>query len=375
MPSFPVMDDSIKGFFNEAKPVVCKEALTVANDTHIWVPHSTKTLDKEFGIRNSSTIVCSVDSIVRATDWTNVIDTSRRLVFKFGEAVEVNSEFVLVTCLHDNGKSITNYHYFIAPKMRYQNTKKGKKMSVMIIGVDSVSRLHFHRVMNKTATVLNNLDAIELFGYNKIGDNTFPNLMAVLTGLEKEELKTSCLAGQHPKFDDCKFIWDDYKKEGFSTVFAEDWVMAALFNYVQPGFSQQPTDLRLRPILIEMEAKAGSQHDCLYWCLGGERTVDVLFNYLGKFVRSVGWSPYFSFFWTSTYTHDYLDRQQLIDDRMASMLLNLTSTETFEDTFLIVMSDHGIRFGEFRKTYQGKLMSKFHFKLFVHSFYSMYRSN
>lgn len=354
MPSFPVMDDSIKGFFGEVKPVLCKDALTIANDTHIWVPHSSQTLDTSFGIGNSSSIVCNVDSIVRATDWTNVVDTSRRLTFRYGEAVEVNSEFVIVTCFLDKGKSITNYHYFIAPKMRRsKSTKKSNKMNVMMIGVDSVSRLHFHRVMHKTATVLNKLDAIELFGYNKIGDNTFPNLMAVLTGMEVGELKASCLSGQHPKFDDCKFIWDDYKNDGFSTVFAEDWVMASLFNYGQPGFLHQPTDLRLRPIMIEMEANAGTRQDCLYWCMYGERTVDVLFNYLEMFVRSIGWSPYFSFFWTSTYTHDYLDRQQLIDDRLASVISNLTSMETFKDTFLIVMSDHGIRFGEFRKTYQG----------------------
>lgn len=354
MPSFPVMDDSIKGFFGQAKPVVCNAALTVANDTHIWVPHSERTLEKTFGIWNASTLVCHVDSIVRATDYTNVVDTSRRLVFGYGDAIEANTEFALVTCYHDKGKSVVNYHYFIAPKMQFESTTRGDKMSVMMVGVDSVSRLHFHRVMHKTESVLNKLEAIELFGYNKIGDNTYPNLMAVLAGKDVDEIESTCLAGDKPKFDDCKFIWDDYKASGFSTMFAEDWVMASLFNYCKPGFARQPTDLRLRPILIEMEAKFGSQRNGVYWCLGGERTVDVLFNYLGKFVRAVGWSPYFSFFWTSTYTHDYLDRQQLIDEQLAAALVNLTTLDTFEDTFLIVMSDHGLRFGQFRKTYQGE---------------------
>lgn len=357
MPSFPVMDESIKRYFGKPNPIVCKEVLTTSNDTHVWVPHCPSHLLAEFGINEPDTIMCNVDALRRISDTKNEVDTSQRQSFKYGQAVAVESEFVIVNCTfyNDTIQTVTNYHYFISPKFGLGNaSEKSDKMSVMIIGLDSVSRLNFHRLMNQTATVLDQLNAFELFGYNKIGDNTYPNLIAILTGLEIGELTSTCLSREEATFDGCHFIWDFYKDRGYNTVFAEDWNMAGLFNFNRPGFLTQPTDLRLKPIVMEMEAHAGSQHDTnSYMCLGGERTVDLLINYVGMFVRSIGWSPYFSFFWTSTYTHDYLERPQLIDEQVASMLLNLTSSETFGNTFLIVMSDHGLRYGTFRNTYQG----------------------
>lgn len=353
MPSFPVMDESIERYFGKAKPIVCKAVLTISNDTHVWIAHNRSQLLADFGISEPDTIFCDVDALRRVSDTTNEVDTSQRQSFRYGESVAVETEFVQVHCTFNVNTTVTNYHYFIAPKFGFGNrSERSNRISVMIIGIDSVSRLNFHRSMNQTASVLAQMNAFELFGYNKIGDNTFPNLMAILTGLEIEELTSTCLTSN---FDGCNFIWDLYKERGYNTVFAEDWNMAGLFNFNRPGFLKQPTDLRLKPIVMEMEAHAGSQHDAnSYMCLGGERTVDLLLNYIGMFVRSIGWSSYFSFFWTSTYSHDYLERPQLIDEQFAEMLINITSSETFENTFLIVMSDHGLRFGSFRKTYQGK---------------------
>lgn len=53
----------------------------------------------------------------------------------------------------------------------------------MVVGLDSVSRLNFMRQLPKAYRLLtDNLDATVLIGFNKVGHNTFPNVVPMLTG-------------------------------------------------------------------------------------------------------------------------------------------------------------------------------------------------
>lgn len=62
------------------------------------------------------------------------------------------------------------------------------RLSVLIIGVDSVSRLNYFRTMPRTSELLRSHGWYELRGYNKVEDNTFPNLMAILTGMTRPQV-------------------------------------------------------------------------------------------------------------------------------------------------------------------------------------------
>lgn len=53
----------------------------------------------------------------------------------------------------------------------------------MMIGLDSVSRLNFHRQFPTTYKILRErLAAYEMYGYNKVRDNTFVNLVPMFLG-------------------------------------------------------------------------------------------------------------------------------------------------------------------------------------------------
>ncbi|KAK7082626.1 hypothetical protein SK128_001786 [Halocaridina rubra] len=55
-----------------------------------------------------------------------------------------------------------------------------RKLSVLILGNDAISRGNMIRNMPKTrAYLLDELEAIEMNAYNKLGDNTFQNLLRV----------------------------------------------------------------------------------------------------------------------------------------------------------------------------------------------------
>ena len=94
-----------------------------------------------------------------------------------------------------------------------------EKLNVIIFGTDSVSRLNFRRHLPKTYEYLTKeLGAFEFLGFNKVADNTFPNLMPILMGLSDEELfYHPCIHNIKEKFDDCPIIWKEYKKKGYIT--------------------------------------------------------------------------------------------------------------------------------------------------------------
>lgn len=55
--------------------------------------------------------------------------------------------------------------------------KNDTPLSVLFLGIDTMSRMNLMRTMPKTYNYLVENDWIDMKGYNKIGSNTFPNLM------------------------------------------------------------------------------------------------------------------------------------------------------------------------------------------------------
>ena len=69
--------------------------------------------------------------------------------------------------------------------------------------------------------------------------------LTVLTGLDKDEIADACVPFENSTFDRCHFIWDKFKSQNYTTLFAEDTGWLGLFNYFRGGFTKQPTDYYL----------------------------------------------------------------------------------------------------------------------------------
>ncbi len=54
-------------------------------------------------------------------------------------------------------------------------------------------------------------------------------------------------------------------------------------------------------------------------------------------------------------SHDYLERLFWIDDDLVSLLTSLFKPKFLNNTFFIIMGDHGHRFHRIRETFNGKL--------------------
>ena len=281
-----------------------------------------------------------------------------------------------VVCRVDNQVVHTNYHAFVPIKLDVekicQNTsknilnKKKERLSVLVLGMDSVSRLNFHRHMPKTESILQSMHAIELFGYNKVADNTFPNLVPVLSGLSEEELKQMCWPELSSVFDKCNWIWKNFSAAGYRTAFGEDATWMGLFNYVKSGFKEQPTDYYVRPFMKKAEDDIGHNKQLnAKLCVGPKMTAAVLLDYVSKFAITMTSKDSFAFFWGTSLTHDFLNYPSLGDDLHANLLKHLQDTGSLNHTVFIFMSDHGIRWGGIRQTYQGRLEERLPFVFFV----------
>lgn len=133
------------------------------------------------------------------------------------------------------------------PTFHYSSTKK---YSVLLFGIDSISRLNLIRTMSKSKRFVDEQGWIPLEGYNKIADNTFPNLMAVLTGWTLEQISKRCFKKADNKLDDCPYIWKNFSQKGYLTAYTEDEPFIGTFNYHKYGFLNSPTDYYSRPLMV-----------------------------------------------------------------------------------------------------------------------------
>lgn len=245
---------------------------------------------------------------------------------------------------------------FIRPEPTTSEKKDGN-VSVMILGLDAVSRLNFHRHMPKTSALLSELGNVEMIGYNKVEDNTFPNLIPVLSGLSVEEFRNSrCWPADDAFFDNCRFIWDDFKNANFGTAFVEDTPRIGMFNYLKQGFFKKPTDHYPRPLMILAEDNIGHERRGNTVCCSGPRLgMTALLDYSLKIAESMSDRLYFGLFWTSSLTHDFIDYPRFGDHDLRDFFVKFNESGQLNSTIVILMSDHGIRWGDFRATFQGSL--------------------
>jgi hypothetical protein len=97
-----------------------------------------------------------------------------------GNVTRLENEFIRVLCYSKYWPLFQDivYRYFhavplIPPGEKSINLIKSSsdKPNVLLLGIDSLSRLSFHRNMPETREVLESLGAIEMLGYTKCKDS------------------------------------------------------------------------------------------------------------------------------------------------------------------------------------------------------------
>nr|XP_050039695.1 uncharacterized protein LOC126536721 [Dermacentor andersoni] len=281
----------------------------------------------------------------------------------------LSAEYVRVTCEAYN-KTLFK-ECFLLPRSKPLATNEAgpnerspgddRTMSVLILGLDSTSRMNFHRWMVKTGRYLKEeLNAFEFLALNKVEDNTYPNLIPLLTGMAGSEAES--IYRRYGKFDVLPLVWKTYKRKGYTTLFIDEWQIAGLFvlqttddsRPTYAGFMSVPTDYCPSSILRLMDDQDGNKTKCM----GSRLKTRILVEYLADVLKLNRERPMFSFVWFSHVTHDIINGLQLMDDSLEAFLRELSAYGILENTALLFMSDHGLRMGDFRGTEIGRYEDK-----------------
>ncbi|KAK7486137.1 hypothetical protein BaRGS_00022603, partial [Batillaria attramentaria] len=314
--------------------------------------------------RNETVTCCYYEAINRVTE--NEIKYSERV--EFNASVRLSAQFVRVRChtkSGDNETKYTEFHSIIGKKRGLedllqartrqflQNRTSALLMNVVMIGVDSVSRLNMIRHLKRTRHfLLDRMQALDLEDYNKVGLNTFPNILPMMTGHAMKEFNRSVLKTQHLDTLHLGFLWEEFKNAGYRTLYAEDLPEISIFNYLKEGFKRPPAHYYNRPL-----EKAKEKNEELFgdWrhCFGTQPQDELILNYSLAFQRVFRDKPHFAFTFLTASTHEDVNGASQVDGYHARYLSSLVEEGLVNNTLLIFFSDHGIRWGPVRNTPQG----------------------
>ncbi|EDV94063.1 uncharacterized protein LOC6570084 [Drosophila grimshawi] len=214
--------------------------------------------------------------------------------------------------------------------------------SVIMLGIDSMSQMNFQRTMPLTAQFVRQLGWFEMLGYNKNSESTFSNLFILLTGSTWQQ---TCGHKTPGCLDAITYLWNHFHNAGYLTAYAED---TSTF-----GFSRQPVDYYLHPIVDVIEQVMGSViSSAVDYCTGSRQLFRYVFDYglqlVQRFVKDTT-KPIFGLFWTSSFSHDDFRGAANVDKEFVNYLEQYKQLGLFERAVVILFSDEGQRQGPLMK--------------------------
>ncbi|CRK95820.1 CLUMA_CG009272, isoform A [Clunio marinus] len=285
--------------------------------------------------------------------------------FNTNHLLKPDEEFLLVKCsaiensesklLYINGHSVVRMKENV--KKRMENATPDK-VSVLLLGIDSMSRNHFIRVMPRSLDYLRKSGWFEYTFLNKVGENTFPNLAPVMTGKSSGDIGKIRKEGK--AFQVIRYLWEDFKDAGYATIYGEDSFGASTFRYFKSGFKENSVDYYFQTFaaLLDKKLKAGECDDInrksgFKAFVGYQYYLDYLYQYAFDFMRMFRDKPSFGLIWSISFSHNDFNLPSSMDGKMLDYLKMLDSLKILDNTIVIFFSDHGARFGRFRRHFIG----------------------
>ena len=271
--------------------------------------------------------------------------------------------YVQVKCDQDNYENVHFWFNLTSNNNNLHLNSTSWKPSVLILVIESLSRLNYLRYLNETQSILENKygNLYYLEGLNKMEDNSFVNMVPLLTGKRAyhKELPGDNNAGP---YDEWPFIWNDFRRAGYLTAFVEDYSKFSLFNYEAKGFvNGKPTDIYPRPFWTHLFSEVNTNF--LKWypfnldpCYKNRvPRVDIFFDQIHNFMEQSSKMkiPIFAYTFYIELTHNDFNKVQTLDYHLSKFLKQ--SSTYLNDTIFILMGDHGNRFGSALQTTIGRV--------------------
>ncbi|XP_060581987.1 uncharacterized protein LOC132738501, partial [Ruditapes philippinarum] len=206
----------------------------------------------------------------------------------------------------------------------------------------------------------------------KVGENTLPNLVPLLTGLRVWSNEVPIKNYLTESFDPLPFLWRNFSERGYATAFAEDMPNFGTFTYYAGGFRKQPTDhyfrpfwlgvneleqvkSKLSPVFLYLENKNVKIQKSSSLCYKDKTKHTVQIDYLKQFITAYKGKRKFMFSFLGELSHEYPNLLANGDDDFLDFFKWLKSGGHLENSVLIFFSDHGARIDEIRNTFVGRI--------------------
>jgi len=231
-------------------------------------------------------------------------------------------------------------------------TNSSSNLDVLIIMLDSVSRKIFHEDMKTSVAVLERIGAIEMYGYNVLGDAAAAAVIPLLTGQKESGLHDMHVSGDTAQYIDAlPYIWNKFEQTGYVTMYAEDQPDLGTFQTLFHGFENPPVDHYMRPFWIAAANYKQPSSDPL--CLGTVAKHRYMLDYVEKFYRAYKDERKIAFLSLSEFNAD-----EVFDEDFSRFVTGLQNSKVLDNTVLILLGDHGPSHGEDRMTRIGQLQER-----------------
>ncbi|XP_041674579.1 LOW QUALITY PROTEIN: uncharacterized protein LOC108110642 [Drosophila eugracilis] len=175
------------------------------------------------------------------------------VAFWDGYLVPRNVQGMTAACRNELAEELqTDTFALVQPKKSYTPLSSWhRRPSVLMIGIDGISQNNFHSNMPRIFNYLKTNGWFSMDGYTRVGKDTLPNLMAMLTGYSphtwsnlkcQSERQLGCLKT-------IPLLWKRFKKKGYITAYGEGMSDLTMFNVDKFGFSENSIDFYARPYL------------------------------------------------------------------------------------------------------------------------------
>lgn len=376
LPDVDAFDKSVMVYFGPLPPLDCYNKPEIVYVDSNGAFQLNQSAIKQYGY---SDISCTYSSLERNGNSDTQVIFKPEVQMHFPQYLK--SDFALITC--SNQQSVTVHkqlHNSIDSKSAVQKKtftlESEDQLSVIIFGVDSLSRLTAIRTLNKTLHYLkNDLDGYIFKGQTKVGGSTLPNIIPLMTGRTQASFKVRPPAD----FTNFPFIWNNFSRKGYATFFSEDDPDLAIFNNDNDGFQKQPTDHYMRPFWLAMKKMNPVLYDYAInnylhflelkhikfgkssFCYGNLPKHSLLIEYYKKFMTTYTGKSKFAFSWLTELGHNFQNFFRLADNDFYEFLKWLKVNKHLDNAILIFMGDHGPNFSAIRNTFIGRIEERMPF--------------
>jgi len=271
--------------------------------------------------------------------------------YNYKEPVCISGEAVLVECNEERNVFVRSIERPEAIKrvVEYQNNASNPhgedKLNVIVLNFDAVARAHFHRRFPKTRDFITRLhkggdiEFFEFFRYHVLAPYTYPNLIAMYTGVNFE----------NPIYRNVSTIWDMYKEGGYITASVDnsclDW--SGKYQKHRTSFSDHqfvaPFCLPEVHPLHNPYGNFAGPFSLLRRCLAGDYVHKYAFDYLEQFIEQY---PNLPKFMIAAFNEGHEGTGEvigLVDEDLVKFL----EVVDYNNTALFILSDHGLHMSPF----------------------------